>query len=341
MKKLISLILAVLMLALCACGIAEETEGSGNSSFLRIKEGVTAKVFKEPDDDEPVDTLAAGRICGLLDEGVSVAGKALFQVFYLNSQKKGAAGYISVEDAEKLTADQLKALMEDPAVLNEILDLIEAMDAFLDTDDGDTGETRTNKLGSLYQQAMDKLKSVFSTDLSSELGSLEEQGKELADKAKEAGKDLLDKAKETGKDLLDQAKDVGKDLKDSVTDVLSSADGKDIGKTLGNLKDSLSDVIGGKDGKTGEKIEKALDNVSTMLKKANTYLGKESGDSIDGLADLMNNAKDWLNGVQFDKMTDAVNDLSDVFKLDGFTQGLGKDGVGSFIDEMKSIFSGK
>ena len=310
MKKLISLILAVLMIGLYACGIAEETEGSEETSFLRIREGVTAQVFKEPGGEEAVDTLEGGRICGLLDEGVSAAGAAWFQVFYLNSKKEGAVGYINAEDAEKLTADQLKALMEDPAMLNEILDLIDALDAFLGTANGDTENgsgTSLNKMQSLYKQAMDKLKKVFSTDVSSELGSLEEKGKELADKAKEAGKDLLDKAKEAG----------------------------------GNLKDSISDAIGGKDGESGKKIDEIMDKVSHGLSLLDNIAGNGAGNTIDGLSNIVNNTKDWLNGPDFSKVNDAMNNLAETFKTDGFSKGTGTEGIGSFIDELKSIFSSK
>lgn len=333
MKKLISLILAVLMIGLYACGIAEETEGSEGTSFLRIREGVTAQVFKEPGGEEAVDTLEGGRICGLLDEGVSAAGAAWFQVFYLNSKKEGAVGYINAEDAEKLTADQLKALMEDPAMLNEILDLIDALDAFLGTANGDTengGGTSLNKMQSLYKQAMDKLKKVFSTDVSSELGSLEEKGKELADKAKEAGEDLLDKAKEAGGNL-----------KDSLTDALSSVKGKDIGETLENLKDSISDAIGGKDGESGKKIDEIMDKVSHGLSLLDNIAGNGAGNTIDGLSNIVNNAKDWLNGPDFSKVNDAMNNLAETFKTDGFSKGTGTEGIGSFIDELKSIFSSK
>ena len=38
MKKLISLMLAVLMIALCACGFAEGTDVSAKTAFVQIKE---------------------------------------------------------------------------------------------------------------------------------------------------------------------------------------------------------------------------------------------------------------------------------------------------------------
>ena len=131
MKKLISLMLAVLMITLCACGFAEETDVSAKTAFVQIKEGVTAQVFKKPGDKKAVDTLSGGQICGLLGEETTETGVAWFQVFYLNSKKAGTPGYINAEDAEQLTEEQLKALMNDPEKLNEILDLVEALDVYL------------------------------------------------------------------------------------------------------------------------------------------------------------------------------------------------------------------
>ena len=358
MKKLISLMLAVLMVALCACGIAEETKGSGDTAFVQIKEGVTAKVFKEPGGEEAVDTLPGGRICGLLDEGTTEAGAAWFQVFYLNSQKKGTVGYINAEDAEKLIGDQLKALMEDPAILNEILDLIDELDHYLggtkdeNPEKGNETPEKKNKLKELYNQAMDKLKKLFNADLSAELGNLKEEGKELADKAKEVGKDLLDKAKDTGKDLVDKAKDTGKDLvdkakdagdklEDTVKDVLPSLKDKDIGDMVDSLKDRINDAIGGKDGKSDNTISDILDKASDALKNMDSLLGTGAGNTVDGLSDIVNNAKDWLDGPNFSKIEDAMKNLSEQFKDGGFAAGWGKEGIGSFVDEVRKIFSNK
>ena len=350
MKKLISLILAVLMAGLCVCGIAEETDKSAGTAFLRIKEGVTAQVFENPGDEQAIDTLASGRICGQLGEEVTEAGATWFQVFYLSSRKTGATGYINAEDAERLTENQLKALMEDPETLNEILDLIDAINAYLSKKDVNTengGKAQENEVKSLYEQAMDGLKKLFGTSLSSELGNLEKEGKELANKArkagealyndvKEAGGDLLDKAKEAGGDLLDKAKEAGEKLKDSVTDALDSVDGEDIGEKIGNLKDNISDTVEGWIGNPGEKIDEAMQKVSDAMKKLDSFLGGSTGDSLDGFSKFVEKTNDWLNGADFSKVNDAVNDLSEAFKEDGFSGG-----VGSIIDNLKTIFSPK
>lgn len=338
MKKLISLMLAVLMVALCACGFAEGTDVSAKTAFVQIKEGVTAQVFKKPGDEKAVDTIPGGQICGLLDEETSETGAAWFQVFYLNSKKNGTTGYINAEDAEQLTEEQLKALMNDPEKLNEILDLVEALDAYLGKKSGNAGNgnaTAENELTTLYKMAMDALQKLFSAGASPALDDLKKQGKELADKAKEAGKDLIDNAKKAGKDL-----------KDGVTDALSSLDGKETGEAIDSLMDSINDAIEKRAGKSDQKIEDALDKVSDALKDLDTKLGTNTGNTIDKFANdkfdnIVNKTKDWLNNTDFSKVKNAMNNLAEKFKGDGFVSGTGKNGIGSFLDDLKNIFSTK
>ena len=339
MKKLITLILAVLMAGLCACGTAEETDISGKTVFLRIKEGVSAQVFERPGDMQAVDTLPGGRICGMLGEKTMEAGAVWFHVFYLKSKKTGAAGYINANDAEQLTEDQVNALMEDSASFNEILDLIEAMNAYLSSKNGNMvngGEEQKNEMKTLYEKAMDGLKKLFGSGLSSELGKLEEEAKELADKAKEAGEKLLDEAKEAGEKLFDEAKEAGGKLKDTVTDALSSVEGENIGETIDNLKDSISETVEGWTGESGGKIDEAKQKVTDALDILDEYMGEGTGNSIDGLMNFVDKTKDWLNGSDFSKVNDAVNNLADVFKNDGFSKG-----VGSILDNLKTIFPTK
>ena len=324
MKKLISMILAVLMAGLCACGTAEDA--GQDIPFLRIREGVTAQVFEKPGDGQAADTIPGGRICGLLGEETAEAGDAWFRVFYLNSQKAGATGYISAEDAEKLTEAQLKALMEDPAVLNEILDLIDAMNAYLSKDNGDTGndeengnEKPENGLETLYEKAMAELKKLFGTDLSAELDSLAEEGKELANKAKEAGEEL----------------------KEDVTEALSSVDAESIGETIDSLKDSITETVEGWIGESDGKIDEAIQEATEALKELDTVLGESTGSTIDDFSNFVNATKDWLNGTDFSKVNEAVSNLAEVFKGSGFTEGTGANGLGSFLDELSTIFSPK
>lgn len=327
MKKLISLMLAVLMVALCACGIAEGTDVSAKTAFVQIKEGVTAQVFKKPGDEKAVDTIPGGQICGLLDEETSETGAAWFQVFYLNSKKNGTTGYINAEDAEQLTEEQLKALMNDPEKLNEILDLVEALDAYLGKKSGNAGNGGTDlvtELKSLYQKAAKELDKLLNTNVTPDLDKLEKQGKELADKAKKAAEDL----------------------KDDVTDALADLKGKDTNEQIDSLMDSINDAIEERTGKSDQKIEDALDKVSDALKDLDTKLGTNTGNTIDKFANnkfdnIVNKTKDWLNSTDFSKVKNAMNNLAEKFKGDGFASGTGKNGIGSFLDDLKNIFSTK
>ena len=343
MKKLISLMLALLMVALCACGIAEGTEeAAAKTAFVRIKEGVTAQVFKKPGDKKAVDTLAEGTVCGLLNEETTEAGAAWFQVFYLNSRKEGTPGYINAEDAEQLTEEQLKALMDDPAMLNEVLDLIDALDAYLNKKTGTTGNGGTDldliaELKSLYKQAADGLQKLLNASGTPDLDKLAKEGKELADKAKDAAEDLIDEAKKAGKKLPEEANN----LKDGVTDALSSMEGKNTDEAIDSLMDSISKSIEERTGKQDQKIEDALDKVSEALKKLDKDLGTGTADAIGGSADAMKKTGDWLNGDDFKKVDNAMKHLADKFNIDGFASGVGKKGIGSFLNELKDIFSKK
>ena len=176
MKKWISLILAMLMIGVCAAGVAEGAEETGKTAFLRIKEGVTAQVYEKPGDEKAIDSLAGGKFCGLIDTVTAESGDAWYQVFYLNSKGEGTPGYIKAEDADQLTEEELNALMEDPAVLNEILDLVDALDTMsskLGSTDPDPSNflQRVNRIFSDYKSESYvcyiedySVKAVFSSD---------------------------------------------------------------------------------------------------------------------------------------------------------------------------------
>ncbi len=322
MKKLISLMLAVLMITLCACGFAEETDVSAKTAFVQIKEGVTAQVFKKPGDKKAVDTLSGGQICELLGEETTETGVAWFQVFYLNSKKAGTPGYINAEDAEQLTEEQLKALMNDPEKLNEILDLVEALDVYLGkkSGNGETGGTDlVTELKSLYKQAANELEKLLNTSVTPDLDKLEKQGKELADKAKAAAEDL----------------------KDDVIDTLAAMDGKETGEQIDILMDSISDAIEKRAGVTDEKINEALDKVSSVLKELDTHLGEGTGNAIDSVASTVKDTKSWLDGKDFGEVNSAMKELAEKFKNNGFVSGAGSGGFGAILEKLQKIFPKK
>ena len=245
MKKWICLMLVMLIAAGCAGGMAENAE----TSFVQIKENVTAKVYAEPGDTAAADMLESGRICGLMDE-TTEAGVALLCVLYLDSARKGRIGYIGAEDANKLTQEELTALLEDTEKLNEVLDLIDAVNDYLKDQTGsgsgqaDAGTKANGGTGGANQagkqdiqqflgEAMEILKLV-----SDGLGQADSSGKaeaaqEIEKKAKGAGMDLLDQAR----DIVASAKDAAKDKLDDAKDQINSIVPDD--ETIENARNQL------------------------------------------------------------------------------------------------------
>ncbi len=314
MKKWISLILAVLMIGVCAAGIAEGAEETGKTAFLRIKEGVTAQVYEKPGDEKAIDSLAGGKFCGLIDTVTAESGDAWYQVFYLNSKGEGTPGYIKAEDADQLTEEELNALMEDPAVLNEILDLVDALDAYLNGKTGSTGNAQPeNQFKALYEKAMTELQKLYNTSISPELDNLEKQGKELADQAKAAGEDL----------------------KNDVTNALKSMEGKNTDDAIDSLMDSISEAIEKRAGKPDEKLQEVLDKMPGLLKDLNEKLGDESGNAISGFDKFLDNAKSFLSGDDFTNVQNAMKELGTKFQ-NGFSTGT--EGLSSFLDTLQKTF---
>lgn len=48
-----------------------------------------------------------------------------------------------------------------------------------------------------------------------------------------------------------------------------------------------------------------------------------------------------MNDTQFSKVNEAMKQLSDKFIGDGFASGVGKNGIGTFLDTLKGIFPKK
>ena len=326
MKKWISLILAMLMIGVCAAGVAEGAEETGKTAFLRIKEGVTAQVYEKPGDEKAIDSLAGGKFCGLIDTVTAESGDAWYQVFYLNSKGEGTPGYIKAEDADQLTEEELNALMEDPAVLNEILDLVDALDTYLNGKTGSTGNAQPeNQFKALYEKAMTELQKLYNTSISPELDNLEKQGKELADQAKAAGEKLVDEAKKAGEDL-----------KDDATDALKSMEGKNTDDAIDSLMDSISEAIEKRAGKPDEKLQEVLDKMPGLLKDLNDKLGDESGNAISGFDKFLDNAKSFLSGNDFTTVQNAMKELGTKFQNGGFSNGT--KGLSDFLDTLKNTF---
>ena len=349
MKKLISLLLAVLLAALCAGGIAEGTEATEETAFVQIREGVTAQVFAKPGDEKAIDSIPGGQVCGLIDE-TTEAGATWFQLFYLNSTKKGSTGYINAEDAKKLSADELKVLMEDSATLNEILDLIDALNDYLGT--GSTGATTANRTNTerngggtedgntgfkaLYDQAMKELKALFSMNLSTGTDTGSTKGKEIvgkaldtakdiAGKATDAAKDIAGKASDTAKDIADKASDAAKDIADKASDTAKdiadkAADtGTDIAKKAAEGISNAAEVM--KDGVTKEEIQDMIDGINkTLGLEENKIDLDETLTKMQKTLDSINENLGNKTGEAIDSVDNAMENTRKWIDGDKFTQ---------------------
>ena len=384
MKKLISLLLAVLLAVLCAGGIAEGTEATEETAFVQIREGVTAQVFAKPGDEKAIDSIPGGQVCGLIDE-TTEAGATWFQVFYLNSMKKGATGYINAEDAKKLSADELKALMEDTTTLNEILDLIDALNDYLGTGStGTTGGNRTNTetngsgteeestgFKALYDKAMKALKALFSMNLSTGTntgsttgiaGKALDTAKDIAGKAADTAKNIAGKATDTAKNIAGKATDAAKNIADKAPDIAkdiadkASEAGTDIAKKaaegisdaakamkdgvtkedIQDLIDSINKTLGLEENKID--LDDKLDQMQKTLDSINENLGNKTGKALDSVDDAMENTRKWIDGDKFTKIRNAVKDLSQKFKENGFWKGAGS--TGNFFNSIKDAIGG-
>ena len=364
MKKLIAFILAMLMAAGCMSGIAEGTGSSEKTAFLRIREGVTAQVYASPGDETAADTLSGGRFCGLIEEKTE-AGVAWFHVFYLNSRKEGATGYIHAEDAIQLREDELKAVLEDLGTSNDVLDLIDALNDYLGKQSGSSaagndsssrssngGATQKSGFADLYDQAMKALGQVFGTDVSGELEKISDAGKEIAGKAVGAGKDLAEKAGKEVKKVIDDNLPKAKEEFDKLTDnaaekfkELKDGPVKDLAENAGDALKSL------KDGPVKDLVENAGDALKSLKDGPVKNVLENISDTIESLKDgaakdLLDNVSDTIDSLKKDPakvLKDTQEKMENL--LDNLNKSLGEgtgnalDGLGDKLAEAKKFIS--
>lgn len=220
MKKAICLLLSLLMLMGCVTGLAESTKEE--PLFLIIREGKTAKVFQAPGDVQAIDTLKAGQFCGLIEETTS-GGSAWYYVFYLSSDKKGCLGYIAAGDAEKLSEDDVAALLADPDKADSLLDLISAL---LDSEEEQTagsnqsgGSGRRAKIRKGLQMLKTAAQKVLQSKAVERLRNRVGGGK-IVDRVKNRISNLKEKVKNLSKN--EKVQNLTKDVLDAIVkDLLS------------------------------------------------------------------------------------------------------------------------
>ena len=333
MKKLVCILLALILALGCTAVCAEESDDTEKTSLLVIlgEEGDDpAPVYKEKEDTEAAALLKPGCLCGLVLD-LTEQGENWFFIVYLNEKKESAAGYVAADRAKILTPAEFRELMQDPAKANEMMDLMDAVTAYLhaangnqDAGGGAAGGTDSgikDKISGFYNKAMDALKELYSMDFSDELGQISAMGKEIADKAADVGMDLLDTAVDAGADLLGTAADtagqvignVGRELKEQLED--------------GNLSDPVDEMISLLD-ETMEKIretETGLPEINTeefrdQMKDLNNKLGDAAGDAGDALLEKMNGLMDQARDAlgYGDMASGLVDGLADTYRDDGF-----------------------
>ena len=327
MKKMICMILAIVLAAGCVGSLAEGASSSEDSKFLQIKEGVTAPVFADPKDETPVDQLEGGTLCCAVGDPFTSDNKEFLLIFYLNNQKKGALGYIDPKDAQALTEQELAELMEDPDKLNEVLDLVDALNSYLKTDNDNTAEPSSGNgknaapvtpsaLSQLYDEAINALSGLLSSDITGD----------LVDAAKNATKDAL----EVGSEKFGEAKKTVEENWPAVE--------KKAGEILDTVKDKVDEILPGAEEKATdfldgvkEKYEEfkkdpdaALENLQKELNeeldKLNVSSGNAVGSMLDEVAKLSDQLENLVNSDTFTLIKSAIPAVAQNYREKGLSE---------------------
>ena len=257
-------------------------------------------------------------------------------VFYLNSQKEGATGYINSAAVKKLSQDELQNLLTDPDQVNKILDLVDALDAYTagasqpNTPIRSDAQPKENTFETLYSAAVETLGKIFNNDFSGtlekakdaagNLAELEEKVpgaiktvEKLGQQVKEATKPL----QETAEKLGQQVNEATKPLQETVGDLVQKAGNeisdklpenmKDAMKKLEQLKDKVSDTIDSmKDGGAEEKMKELMNRVT----EATDSLKNNSGEQIEKVQNEMGKMIDSLGSKLNGETMEEISNLT-------------------------------
>ena len=334
MKKWICIILAVLLAAGCAGGLAEGASSSDEMKILLVKEDVTASVYDEPG-GTAIDQLAGGTLCCAVGDPVKAGDVEYLLVFYLDSEKKGALGYIDAEDAQLLTEEELKALLQDPEKMNALLDLVDAMNDLLMPQDGDTtGETGSGTSGSrknapaetipllrqLYDQLTGALSRLFSFDLSEIAGN-------VADAAKTAVKDAAEVIAEKFNEAKKTVEENWPAVEKKAGEILDAAREK-ADELLPEVQEKAADIVDGVKKKydafsedPDAFLEDLKKDVTEKLEELDAASGNAAGSLLDKVAGLSNELEDLVNSDTFTLVKNAIPAFAENYREQGFTKG--------------------
>lgn len=210
MKKALCLMLTLLLALPFGYSLAEAA-GDRVGSFLLIPEGEPVPVYTEITDAEPADALESGKLCGLLKE-VSEQEVLWDLVVYADREKKAAIGYVRADQVTLLATDEFQALMQSPEKMNEVLDLLQAIDEILSEKTQQTaavpagsgtgsssGSQPPKKTGlpdfrAFYNTAMQSLDKILNAGLPPEIGKAADTVRDLTQRAVKAGADAANSA---------------------------------------------------------------------------------------------------------------------------------------------------
>ena len=210
MKKTLCLMLTLLLALPFGYSLAEAA-GDRVGSFLLIPEGEPVPVYTEITDAEPADALESGKLCGLLKE-VSEQEVLWDLVVYADREKKAAIGYVRADQVILLATDEFQALMQSPEKMNEVLDLLQAIDEILSektqqtaavpagSGTGSSSGSQTPKKTGLpdfrafYNTAMQSLDKILNAGLPPEIGNAADTVRDLTQRAVKAGADAANSA---------------------------------------------------------------------------------------------------------------------------------------------------
>lgn len=210
MKKALCLMLTLLLALPFGYSLAEAA-GDRVGSFLLIPEGEPVPVYTEITDAEPADALESGKLCGLLKE-VSEQEVLWDLVVYADREKKAAIGYVRADQVILLATDEFQALMQSPEKMNEVLDLLQAIDEILSEKTQQTaavpagsgtgsssGSQPPKKTGlpdfrAFYNTAMQSLDKILNAGLPPEIGNAADTVRDLTQRAVKAGADAANSA---------------------------------------------------------------------------------------------------------------------------------------------------
>ena len=210
MKKTLCLMLTLLLALPFGYSLAEAA-GDRVGSFLLIPEGEPVPVYTEITDAEPADALESGKLCGLLKE-VSEQEVLWDLVVYADREKKAAIGYVRADQVILLATDEFQALMQSPEKMNEVLDLLQAIDEILSektqqtaavpagSGTGSSSGSQTPKKTGLpdfrafYNTAMQSLDKILNAGLPPEIGKAADTVRDLTQRAVKAGADAANSA---------------------------------------------------------------------------------------------------------------------------------------------------